>query len=65
MNFGINRRSILEDVPGFLVATGIPHDIMPDLFEGALPLELKLLLAHFVESHYDSRDMTFLKIDFP
>lgn len=68
VNFGINRRSILEDVPGFSVATGIPHDVMPDLFEGAVPLELKLLLVHCVESHsllYDSRDMTFLKTDLP
>ena len=52
VKFGINRCSILEDVPGFSVAIGIPHDIMHDLFEGAVPLELKLLLAHCVESRY-------------
>ena len=33
-NFGINRQSILEDIPGFSVVSGIPHDIMHDLFEG-------------------------------
>lgn len=45
-NFGINRLSILEDVPGFSVTTCIPHDIMHDLFEGVVPYELKLLLVH-------------------
>ena len=39
-NFGINRRSVLEDVPAFSVVTGIPHDIMHDLFEGVVPFEL-------------------------
>lgn len=29
--FGINRTSILEEVPGFSVVTGLPHDIMHDL----------------------------------
>lgn len=51
-NFGISRRSILEDVPGFSVATGIPHDIMHDLFEGADPPELKFVIADCIESHY-------------
>lgn len=31
--FGINRRSILEDVPGFSVVTGLAHDIMHDMYE--------------------------------
>ena len=52
VNFGINRRSIMEDVPGFSVATCMPHDIMHDLFEGAVPLELKLLMAHCVQCGY-------------
>lgn len=38
-NFGINRCSVLEDVPGFSVATSLPHDIMHDLFEGVVPYE--------------------------
>ena len=50
--YGINRRSILEDVPGFSVTTGLPHDIMHDLFEGVVPYELKYLLHHCVESKY-------------
>lgn len=45
-NYGINRKSILEDVPGFSVATCIPHDIMHDLFEGVVPHELKLFLTY-------------------
>ncbi len=55
-NFGINRCSILEDVPGFSVTTCIPHDIMHDLFEGVVPYELKLLIIHCVEQvfHYGS-----------
>ena len=32
--FGINRLSILEELPGFSVINGLPHDIMHDLFEG-------------------------------
>ena len=52
--YGINRRSILEDVPGYSVITGLPHDIMHDLFEGAVGYELKLLIQHCVKSHYFS-----------
>ena len=48
-NFGTNRRSILEDIPGFCVISGILHDIMHDLFEGVVPYELKVLLTHCVQ----------------
>ena len=50
--FGINRLSILEEVPGFSVVTGLPHDIMHDLFEGVVPYELKLFIRHCVCSKY-------------
>lgn len=43
--YGINRRSIL-DVPGFSVATCLPHDIMHDLFEGVAKKELGLFLTY-------------------
>ena len=56
-NFGINRCSILEDVPGFSVVTGIPHDIMHDLFEGIVPYELKLLIIYCVRKKYFSIDL--------
>ena len=46
--YGINRRSILESIPNFSCAEGLPHDIMHDLFEGVVPYELKLLLAYYI-----------------
>ena len=51
-NYGINRLSILEEIPGFSVIEGLPHDIMHDLFEGVVPYELKLLLCHCVLAKY-------------
>ena len=62
-NFGINRRSILEDVPGFSVVTGVPHDIMHDLFEGVVPYELKLLVTHLVQKKYISIDLLNERIE--
>jgi hypothetical protein len=56
-NFGVNRRSILEDVPGFSVVTSLPHDIMHDLFEGTVPLELKCLISYCVEQKYFTVDI--------
>ena len=50
--YGVNRRSILEDVPGFSVTIGLPHDIMHDLFEGVVSYELKFLLHHCVQTGY-------------
>ena len=48
--YGIHRRSVLENVPGFSVATGIPQDIMHDLFEGVVHTDLKLFLVHCINS---------------
>lgn len=48
VKYGINRTSILEEVPGFSVVTGLPHDIMHDLFEGVVHYELKLFLHYCV-----------------
>ena len=42
--YGINRRSILENVAEFSVVNGIPRDIMHDLFEGVVATELQLFL---------------------
>ena len=45
--YGINRRSILEDVKHFSVAAKtLAHDFMHDLLEGVIPLEMKLLLKY-------------------
>lgn len=53
-NFGINRTSALESVPGFSVVTCVPHDIMHDLYEGVVPYEMKLLIIHCVQEKYFS-----------
>ena len=55
--YGINRHSVLEEAPGFSVATGIPHDIMHDLFEGVVPYEMKHLISHCLQNKYFSLDM--------
>lgn len=48
---------LLESVPNFSVVKGMPHDIMHDLFEGVLPLELKLLLQHCIDESYFTLEM--------
>ena len=66
-NYSINRRSVLEDVPGFSVVSGLPHDIMHDLFEGVAQRELNLLLEHCVQSRYftiDELNERVLQYDF-
>lgn len=50
--FGVNQLSILKEIPGFSVVTGLSHDIMHGLFEGAVPYELKLLICHRVLSKF-------------
>lgn len=61
--YGINRLSILEDVPGFSVVHGLHHDIMHDLFEGVVPYELKLLLRHFIQAKYFSLQLLNERLD--
>lgn len=51
-SYGINRLSILEEIPGFSVTNGLPHDIMHDLFEGVVPCHMKLLLTHCVQEGF-------------
>lgn len=46
---GVNYRGILNDIPLFNVADWqLPQDVMHVLLEGVLPLEIKLLLHHFI-----------------
>lgn len=52
--YGVNRKSILDEVPNFSVALGLPHDIMHDLYEGVLPYELKMLLRYCVQEDFFS-----------
>ena len=53
-SYGINRLSILEEIPEFSVTTNMPHDIMHDLFEGVVPHHMTLLLCHCVKNKYFS-----------
>lgn len=46
VQYGINRNSILNTIPGFSVVTGLPQDFMHDLLEGVVNYELRLLLRH-------------------
>lgn len=62
-NYGINRCSVLEDVPGFSVVSNLPHDIMHDLFEGVVPYEMKRLISHCVEQKFFSVDLLNDRID--
>ena len=55
--YGINRRSILDDIPHFSVVGNLPHDIMHDIFEGVVQCELKLLLAHLVSVKHFTIDV--------
>ena len=51
---GINRLSILEEVPEFSVVNGLPHDIMHDLFEGVVNYELKYFMSYCLDQKYFS-----------
>ena len=55
-SFGINRLSILEEIPYFSVINGLPHDILHDLYEGVMPYHLKILLCHCVQEKYFNID---------
>ena len=54
--YGINRKAALQDVNHFSVVTGLPHDIMHDLLEGAFLFELKACLNHCVNERYFTVD---------
>ena len=43
-SYRINRLSILEEIPGFSVTTGLPHYIMHDLFEAVVLYQMRLLI---------------------
>lgn len=56
--FGINRRSALNDLKYFNVCNGalIP-DVMHDVLEGVLQYEVKLMLHYMINENYFSLDM--------
>lgn len=47
--YGINRRSILMEFPGFDVTKMLPQDIMHVMLEGVVQHEIKQVLQHLVE----------------
>lgn len=63
IEYGVNRTSVLE-VPGFLVATGLLHDIMHDLFEGVVHYELKLFFQYCVSNAFFSLNIRLRAFDF-
>lgn len=46
--YGVNRLSILDEVPHFDLSLCLPHDIMHVILEGALSRNCKLLLHHCI-----------------
>lgn len=56
IEFGIIRQSSLDSLPNFSVVENMPHDIMHDLFEGAVPYELKLFLSYCTSQSFFSLD---------
>lgn len=61
--YGINFMSVLEEAPGYSVVSGLPHDIMHDLYEGVIPYEMKLLLKHCVSCKYFNLDELNTRIE--
>ena len=59
--YGINYRSPLNDLPGF--HDQLPQDIMHVLFEGVVPLELKLMLQEFVRKKYFNLEFLNIRIE--
>ena len=64
--YGINMKSGLLDVNYFsMFGGGLPHDAMHDILEGIAPLEIKLLLRHFVTSKlFSLRDFNSKLVNF-
>ena len=57
--YGVNSKSPLNDLLHFHVTNGqLPQDVMHIMFEGVLPLEIKLLLQYFIfDKSYFTLDM--------
>lgn len=63
--YGINRRSVLDDLQYFKVASGsLLPDIMHDVLEGVLQYEAKLMLIQFLlHDHYFTIDQLNIQIE--
>ena len=47
--YGVNRKSILGDLPDFYITTQLPQDIMHVLFEGLFHLQVRLFLNYLID----------------
>ena len=47
--YGVNRKSILCDLPDFDITTQLPQDIMHVLFEGLFHLQVRLFLNYLID----------------
>ena len=48
VNYGLHRKSILSEFPGFKVTEQLPQDSMHILLEGVIPDVVKCLLQHYI-----------------
>ena len=55
--YGINRKSVLNELNFFHIIGGLPSDIAHDLFEGVIPVVLTLVIKAFVQSGFFSLNL--------
>ena len=48
VNYGLDRRSILNQFPGFKITEQLPQDLMHILLEGVIPYVVKFLLQYYI-----------------
>ena len=64
--YGINRRSVLSEIPDFDVTKQLPQDIMHIFLEGILSYEIKFLLKHYFDGGLITLDQLNIKLqNFP
>jgi len=49
---GVKSESIFNSIPGFHVTENYCPDIMHDILEGVAPLDLKIVLRHFIDQRF-------------
>ena len=58
--YGVNRRSVLDDVTHFDVCKCFPEDVMHILLEGVVPYETKILLRFLID---DEKSLTLKELN--
>ena len=51
VNYGLVRRSILNEFPGFKITEQLPQDLMHILLEGVMPYVVKCMLQHYISEN--------------